>query len=99
MRIRMRIRIQLITSMRIRMLIRIRYPTFQFDADPDQAYHFDAAPDPAYHFDADPDPHQTVRILPFSLMRIRIHNTGDMVKSDNWFQMVDQAGRATTSTD
>ncbi len=45
----MRIRIQLITLMRI--WIRTAY---HFDADPDPTYHFDADPDPTVQFDADP---------------------------------------------
>jgi hypothetical protein len=53
----------------------------QIDADPDL--------DPAYHSnaDADPDPAITLmrfRILPFNLMRNRIHNTDDKVGPDEF---------------
>ncbi len=44
----------------------------KIDEDPDPAYHFDADPDSTYHFNADP---VRIRILPFNLMLIRIHNT------------------------
>jgi hypothetical protein len=51
------------------------------DPDADPACHFDADPDPVGHFDADPDPDPAyhlmrIRILPFSSLRIRIHDTG-----------------------
>jgi hypothetical protein len=29
---------------------------FDFNADPDPAFHLNADPDPAFHFNADPDP-------------------------------------------
>ncbi len=40
--------------------------------------------------------HQADMAQTFKIIMIR---GADMVKSDNWFQMVDQAGRATRSTD
>ncbi len=48
----LRIRIHLVTLMRIR----TRILASTFDADPDTSFHFDANPDLSFHFDADPDP-------------------------------------------
>jgi hypothetical protein len=62
----MRIRIRLVTLMRLQ--IRIRICQSLFDADPDPTFHFDPDPNPTFHLDGDPGPY------PDTSFQIKVQN-------------------------